>query len=162
APSKSPATADPPILNAGQQGLVPNNALPQTSVQVNGGFVSVPFSSTFNPVNKAFSVEAWVSAEWDLMGETDVFRCVVTSRQDTGPALPKFGYILYAGPSLDPAVQDFNMHWQAWVGDGTQNWVMLVGPVVEVGPTYLLLTHDGGGTLTLDVCPASAPTSTRL
>src|SRR5262245_34575538 len=93
-----PATADPPILNAGQPGLVPN-AAGQTSVQVNGGFVSVPFSSTFNPVNKAFSVEAWVNVEWD-MGQTGVLRCVVTSRQDTGPA--KFGYIVYAGPVLDP------------------------------------------------------------
>jgi hypothetical protein len=96
-------------------------------------------------------VEAWVHPEWSAQ-EEDRFRCVVASREDTGA--DKFGYILYAGPILDPTTfvtTDPAMRWQAWVGNGS-TWLTLVGPRVEVGQTtYLLLTYDGGSqTLTLD------------
>ena len=101
--------------------------------------------------------------EWRA-GETDLFRCVVASREDTGAN--KHGYILYAGPILDPttfATIDPAMHWQAWVGDGT-TWLMLVGPPVEVGQTtYLLLTFDGQDPdkpLTLDAITANTDMST--
>jgi Concanavalin A-like lectin/glucanases superfamily len=123
-------------------------------VNVDGGYVKVDFNAdlALNPApDKSFSVEAWVLPEWSDM-EQDVFRCVVASREDTGAE--KHGYILYAGPILDPikfTTTDATMHWQAWVGDGT-TWLMLVGPTVEVGqPTYLLLTYDGAAqSLTLD------------
>ena len=159
--SQSPATENPPILNAGLQPglLLTDPSAP--SVQVNGGFVSVPFDSTFNPTDKPFSVEAWVNPEWDV-NEKKVFRCVVASRQDTGDGLPKFGYMIYAGPStLDLMKQDDQMYWQAWVGDGT-DWVRLVmDEPLKREPTYLLLTWDGATTITLDVFPVSATASTR-
>src|SRR5262245_16559919 len=156
---QSPETAMMPILNAGQQGLLPSDPS-ATSVQVDGGFVSVPFSSTFNPdPDKPFSVEAWVNAEWDTKNEQNVFRCVVASRQDTGPGLPKFGYMIYAGPKLDPTTfttTDSTMHWQAWVGDGT-TWQMLVmDEQVEIGQTYLILCWNGDKTINLDVFPITA------
>ena len=153
--SQSPGTEDPPILLTGQPGLV-DTALPRTSVRVNGGYVSVDYSAALNPdpnqdpnANQGFSVEAWVHPEWSD-SEGDSFRCVVSSREDTGTT--RHGYILYAGPpSLDPAQQDGKMYWQAWVGDGTANWVTLVGPEAIAQTTYLLLTYDGGTqTLTLD------------
>ena len=159
--TQSSETAHPPILQTGQPGLVVTT-LPRTSVRVNGGYVSVPYSAVLNPpADKQFSVEAWVHPEWSP-GETDLFRCVVASREDTGAN--KYGYILYAGPVLDLATfatTDPTMHWQAWVGDGT-TWQMLVGPPVAVGQaTYLLLTYDGfSQTLTLDAIDANTDMST--
>lgn len=159
---QSPATATPPVLQAGQPGLLAA-APSQTSVRVDGGHVSVPFSAVLNPPADAqFSVEAWVHPEWDA-GEPDLFRCVVASREDTGAQ--KHGYILYAGPVLDPTTfvtTDPSQRWQAWVGDGT-TWRMLVGSPVEVGQTtYLLLTYERATqTLTLDAivnpCPETSP-----
>ena len=158
---QSPETSHPPTLDAGQSGLVVT-APARTSVRVNGGRVQVPFSGALNPqANPGFSVEAWVHPEWSA-GETGVFRCVVASRQDTGTQ--KYGYILYAGPTLDPAtfaVVDATMRWQAWVGDGT-TWQMVVGPAVDVGlTTYLLVTYDGAGqTLGLDAVNANTDLGT--
>jgi hypothetical protein len=131
---------------------------------VDGGHVSVRYNAVLNPpADTSFSVEAWVHPEWSA-DETDLFRCVVASREDTGAN--KHGYILYAGPVLDPttfATTDPAMHWQAWVGDGT-TWLMLVGPPVEVGQTtYLLLTFDGQDPdkpLTLDAITANTDMST--
>ena len=158
ADAQSPATASPPVLQAGQPGIVAG-APSQTSVSVDGGYVSVPYSAVLNPPADAqFSVEAWVHPDWDA-GESDLFRCVVAAREDTGAT--KHGYILYAGPVLDPATfvtTDPTQHWQAWVGDGT-TWLMLVGSPVEVGQTtYLLLTYDGvTQTLTLDAIVNPGP-----
>ena len=131
-------------------------------MRVNGGYVSVPFSAVLNPpADKQFSVEAWVHPEWSA-DEIDLFRCVVASREDTGAS--KHGYILYAGPVLDPttfAITESAPHWQAWVGDGT-TWQMLVGPAVDVGQTtYLLLTYAGGTqALTLDAMNANTDMNT--
>jgi hypothetical protein len=160
---QSPPTPDPPILQTGQPGLLTTSPS-HTSVKVDGGHVSVGYHPALNPpADKAFSVEAWVIPEWRT-GELDLFRCVVASREDTGAN--KHGYILYAGPVLDPttfATTDPAMHWQAWVGDGT-TWLMLVGPPVEVGQTtYLLLTFDGQDPdkpLTLDAITANTDMST--
>jgi hypothetical protein len=165
AAGQSPPTANPPILAAGQSGLLTTYlSSTHTSVRVDGGYVSVRYNAALNPpADTSFSVEAWVHPEWSP-DETDLFRCVVASREDTGAS--KHGYILYAGPILDPttfATTDPAMHWQAWVGDGT-TWRMLVGPAVEVDQnTYLLLTYDGADPskpLTLDAISATTDMST--
>ena len=162
---QSPPTADPPFLAAGVAGLLTVfYSLSHTSVSVDGGHVSVRYNAALNPpADTTFSVEAWVLPEWEV-GETDLFRCVVASREDTGAN--KHGYILYAGPILDPitfVTTDPAMHWQAWVGDGT-TWLMLVGPPVDVGhTTYLLLTYDGADPskpLTLDAISTTTTMST--
>jgi hypothetical protein len=142
APFRSPATAHPPILSAGESSLVP----PQTSVRVDGGYVDVAFSAALNPPQ--FTIEAVVLPEWDP-AETGVFRCVMASREETAAApIRRHGYILYAGPTLDPVtaqVVDPTARWQVWVGTGADNalWQWLVGPAVEAGPTYLAATCDG-------------------
>jgi hypothetical protein len=139
-PLLSPAA--PGILQCGQPGLLESDDV-ATSVLVDGGFVEVPFSADLNPPQ--FTVEAWVRPEWPA-AETGVFRCVVASREDTG-AGGRQGYILYAGPTLDPAtfaVVDPAIRWQAWVGDGT-TWRMLVSPapVALADFNYLAVTYDG-------------------
>jgi hypothetical protein len=118
----------------------------QTSVRVDGGYVEVGFSAALNPPE--FTIEAVVLPEWDP-AESGVFRCVIASREETtGPPIRRHGYILYAGPTLDPVtaqVVDPTMRWQAWVGTGADDelWQWLVGPPVEEGPTYLAATCDG-------------------
>jgi hypothetical protein len=140
----SPETAHPPILAPGEAGLL-DSAPALTSVQVDGGYVGVPWASALNPPKTpGFTVEAWVRPAWPA-AETGVFRCVVASREDLSIG-GRHGYVLYAGPQLDPvtfAIVDPAMRWQAWVGDGAQ-WRMLVGPPVQVDlTTYLLVTYDG-------------------
>ena len=149
------------VLLPGQPGLLAT-APTQTSVNVDGGYVKVDFNLdlALNPApEKSFSVEAWVVPEWSVT-ETDIFRCVVASRDDTGAT--KHGYILYAGPKLNPTTLEITEHpsfWQAWVGNGSDKWVMLQGPKVEAGQTtYLLLTYDGmAQTLTLDAITNPGP-----
>jgi hypothetical protein len=138
----SPATAHPPTLAAGQGSLV----FPQTSVRVDGGYVEVGFAAALNPPQ--FTIEAIVLPEWNP-AETGVFRCVLASREETTVApIRRHGYILYAGPTLDPVtavIVDPTVRWQVWVGTGANNalWQWLVGPAVEAGPTYLAATCDG-------------------
>jgi hypothetical protein len=142
APLLSPETAHPPTLAAGQASLIPG----PTSVRVDGGYVEVAFAAALNPPQ--FTIEAIVLPEWDP-AETGVFRCVLASREETTVApIRRHGFILYAGPTLDPvtaAIVDPTVRWQAWVGTGIDDapWQWLVGPPVAQGPTYLAATCDG-------------------
>ena len=135
---------DRPSSDAGDGPGVPHP--PQTSVRVDGGYVEVGFSAALNPPQ--FTIEAVVLPEWDP-GESGVFRCVIASREETTVApIRLHGYILYAGPTLDPLtgqIVDTTVRWQAWVGSGADDapWQWLVGPPVEAGPTYLAATCDG-------------------
>jgi hypothetical protein len=141
----SPATAHPPILAAGQPSLLPSDTV-ATSVRVDGGYVEVAFAPDLNPAQ--FTIEAVVHPEW-APTETGVFRCVIASRDEvTTPQIRHNGFILYAGPTLDPVtaqIIDSVVRWQAWVGTGVagEQWQWVVGPPVEPGTTYLAATCDG-------------------
>jgi hypothetical protein len=133
---QSPAA--PGALNLGAPGLIEGS--PATSMQVNGGFVSVPFDAALNPPKTpGFTVEAWVVAQWDS-GETGFFRSVIDSQGDGGAPS---GYSLYAGP--DPLnAADPKYYWQAYVGTGTElRFVRSSFPVALDQITYLVLTYDG-------------------
>ena len=141
-PSQSPATASPPVLNLGTASLLDSSPA-ATCVQVDGGYVEVPFSDTLNTPQFTFLV--WVLPEWDpaeMVGARKPYRCVLSSREVAATA-PR-GYTLYAGPNLlDPA--DLTVYWQAWLGDGTAGaqWQMLLGPPVEFDVTHLAISYDG-------------------
>ena len=140
--SQSPPTASPPVLNLGAPGLLAA-APAETCVQVDGGYVEVPFSDTLNTPQFTFLV--WVLPEWDpaeMVGPRKPYRCVLSSREVAATA-PR-GYTLYAGPNLlDPA--DLTVYWQVWLGDGTAGaqWQMLLGPPVEFDVTHLAISYDG-------------------
>jgi hypothetical protein len=141
----SPSTANPPVLDGGEVSL--HSAEPgATSFRFDGGFVRVPWKAALNPPK--FTVEAVVHPFWPA-AQAGVFRCVLASREDTGPGGKKHGYIIYAGPVLDPTtaqVVDAAMHWQAWVGTGVtgQQWQWVVSETpVAMTPTYLAATYDG-------------------
>lgn len=142
APSQSAATASPPVLDLGAIGMIASEAA-HTSLRVDGGYVEVPFNAALNPAQ--FSVEAWVSAEWDaaevLSNGLKPFRAVCSSREVAGGGTR--GFTVYAGPdSTNPA--DTTVYWQVWVGNDSASWQILLGPAVEVDQiAYLGVTYDG-------------------
>jgi hypothetical protein len=142
APGQSAATASPPVLELGALGMIASEAA-HTSLRVDGGYVEVPFDAVLNPT--PFSVEAWVTAEFDpgevLSNGLKPFRAVCSSREVAGGGTR--GFTLYAGPdSTNPA--DATVYWQVWVGDGGAAWQILRGPAIEFDQiTHLAVTYDG-------------------
>jgi hypothetical protein len=142
AAGQSAATASPPLLELGALGMIASEAA-HTSLRVDGGYVEVPFDAALNPAQ--FSVEAWISAEWNaaevLSNGLKPFRTLCSSREVAGGGTR--GFTLYAGPdSTTPA--DTTVYWQVWVGDGGPAWQIMLGPAVELDQiTYLAVTYDG-------------------
>nr|AQX77697.1 NocS [Nodularia sp. HBU26] len=89
-------------------------------------YVEVPYSQSLNP--HVFTVSAWVK----VVGGQGTWRSVITSRD----AIPlSKGYIIYAGD---------NNKWQAWVGNNTQAWEVVVGSDVIINTwTHITSTFDG-------------------
>jgi hypothetical protein len=142
-PRQSPGTANPAVLNLGAVSLL--DAFPtELSVQVDGGYVEIPFSDSIN--TPQFTVFGWVHPEFDLTeteGGKHLFRSVVTSRDTDGGAVR--GYVIYAGPNLNNTA-DPTLYWQAWFGTGVAAAppTMLIGPPVEADQTtFLAITYDG-------------------
>jgi hypothetical protein len=137
---QSPGTTG--TTNFGAAGMVTSEPV-HTSVEVDGGYIEVPFSADLNTAT--FTLEIWVFPTWPdgelLTGGAAPFRSVMASREVVGGNTR--GFTLYAGP--DASVPgDTTMRWQIWVGDGSADWQRLVGPPVEVGQiTYLAATYDG-------------------
>jgi hypothetical protein len=99
-----------------------------TGMQVNGGFVSVPFPDVIDPTT--FTVEAWVRTEWDSNGAT---RAIFDSRGSVNSAV--VGFVLW--------VND-NGNWEA-VFDGSNGGVLkLTTPdAVLLGQVaHIVLTFD--------------------
>ena len=129
----------PGTFTLGQPGLLAGDP-GRTSVFVDGGYIAVPFAAALNPpASPGFSVEAWVRPDWPE-AESGFYRCVITSREDTGTPGVKRGFIIYAAP--DPAPSGTS-RWEAWVGDGA-DWIHCPGERVLLGMTsQLTVTYDG-------------------
>lgn len=124
------------VLDFGVWPLVANQPT-RKSIQVDGGYVEVPFTPQLN--TDAFSFVAWVRTGWTA-ADTGFYRCVLASRESAGSV--RRGYMLYANPSN---------HWEAWVGDGSAWQRVSTGAPISLGTTdFLAVTHDGT-TLTLYV-----------
>jgi hypothetical protein len=122
-----------------------------TSIRVQGGFVSVPWSGALNPPQ--FTLEALVEPEPGLVATQGRYFCVIESSDTPTTQGKRLGYALYAGPQ-DLADPNTPCRWQLWVGNGS-NFVQVTemmpyanngtnpGPIVEAKPTYLAVTFDG-------------------
>jgi len=142
----SATTPTPGSLACGRPGLLIRDSGAKC-IEVDGGYVRVSHAAALNPPK--FTVEAWVRPTGPAT-ETGIFHCILASREDTTTA--KHGYILYAGPILDiptNTIVDPVLHWQAWVGNGTE-WKAAVGPRVafhqeknEFHRVHLAATYDG-------------------
>jgi Concanavalin A-like lectin/glucanases superfamily len=135
----SAATPDPPVLKLGEQGIVPGDTVPPhdnssaqtTCIEVNGGYVSVPFDAELNPTKAdGLTIEAWVKVGWSA-ADTAATRIIIAS-SDTVGALR--GYALLVSP--------LNI-WEGAVGTGS-GITFTTGPDVMFGTTnHLVLTYDG-------------------
>ena len=99
------------------------------SVGFNGSsqYVNVPYLAALNPAQ--VTVEAWAYPT----GGQGSFRSVVTSR-DYATGNPR-GYILYAASDNT---------WQFWLGTGTNEWDIVLGPAIVLNQwTHPLATFDG-------------------
>jgi hypothetical protein len=139
-----PSVAAPGTLNLGQAGIVAGD--PQgTCIEVNGGFVSVPFDEKLNP--KDFSIEAWVHVGWSADSPAGL-RFIVVSFDTTGG---NKGFALFAGED--------NI-WKALLGKGADATIAN-GPSVDFDTTnHLVLTYNGSELgLFLNGAPSTAVVS---
>jgi hypothetical protein len=112
-------------------------------IEVNGGFVEVPFDAVLNP--SPFTFEAWVIPEFGS-DPANNFYCLVESSAPDGGVQKKLGFGLYAGPANPASVQLQPYQWQVWMGNG-QNFqqVAVASDNVKFNQiTYLALTYDPG------------------
>jgi hypothetical protein len=136
----SVSAAAPGMLALGQAGIVSGDTVPPhddaspdtTCIEVNGGYVSVPFDSALNPTKAdGFTIEAWVRVGW-TRADTAAQRVIMASIEAAG-GINK-GYALLASAA--------NM-WQGVVltGGGV---AFANGPEVILDKTsHLVLTYDG-------------------
>ena len=109
-------------------------------INVDGGFVEVPFNLQLNPPE--FTLEAWVSPDPTMA--KGFFHCLVQSAGPEGLGQKKTGWGLYLGPN-DPPNDDYC--WQVWMGNGTDFKRVLIANrhsnPTKLQLTYLVLTFDG-------------------
>jgi hypothetical protein len=112
-------------------------------IEVNGGFVEVPFDSLINPV--PFTIEAWIVPEFDATPDKNYY-CLFESSFPEGGVQKKVGFGLYAGPENPASAQVQPIRWQVWMGNGQS--FQMVGMSTDVVHfrqlTYLALTFDPG------------------
>ena len=134
-----PSAAAPGTLTLGQEGIVPGDRVPPfddtsprtTCIEVNGGYVSVPFDPALNPTTAdGFTLEAWVRVGWSA-GDTAATRIIMNSFDTTGG---DHGYALFTGPANN---------WEGAVGT-PGGPVFLSGPEILFDTTnHIVLTYDG-------------------
>jgi hypothetical protein len=101
----------------------------RTGMQVDGAFVTVPYSPDINPA--AFTVEAWVRPEWDPA--VPAYRAIVDSRDNVGGTV--HGFVLWVNEAGN---------WEGAVADVNGNFIFVTaGAAVMKKTTYLAFTFDG-------------------
>jgi hypothetical protein len=163
----SPTT--PGNITIGASGLLEFAPLQtSTCIDVDGGFVQVPFNDQLNPAQ--FSFEVIVEPNSNL--DPAFSYCLVESTGPPGPAgvdPKKTGWGLYLGPSdINNPNPAGPLLWQVWMGDGAQLQRVAIakadfpkrsdGTVIPLSSkTYLCLTFDGQQKLQLfQYCPDQA------
>lgn len=135
----SPSAAAPGTLLLGQPGLLEGDRVPPfasndprtTCIQVNGGYVSVPYDPVLNPgKTDGFTVEAWVHVGWSA-SDPQAHRTIMTALDQIGGLR---GYWLFANKD--------NM-WEVFLGNGPGPTIATGTPVQLDATTHVVLTYDG-------------------
>src|SRR4030095_13010310 len=108
-------------------GLLDLTGQQSTSLQIDGGYVEVPFSNSL--LLKSFTVEALVRPEWSVQ-EVGVFRTVIALNTGAVPPAPAhaFGVVIFAGPDPEAKPPGSGIDvWQVWLADGTA-WIPIKDP----------------------------------
>ena len=146
----SPTTAQPGKLTLGAPGLLgitpPMGS--NKSIEVDGGFVTVPPSNSLNLPN--FTLEALVFPTWDVTQQGRYYCVIEHSSPD---ANKKLGIAIYAGPE-SPTKLNTDYRWQVWIGvksGGTTKFTEIKPtgsprplPLIEPNKVnYVTVTYDG-------------------
>jgi len=121
APNLSDSPAAPGLLSLEAPGLLELTGQQSTALNVDGGYVEVPFSNSL--LLNSFTIEALVRPDWDPNdpAESGRYRTVFafnTIAVPPPPATPTaFGFGLFSGPV--PGTASGSPVWQVWLGDGT-------------------------------------------
>lgn len=150
-PSGWPATSPEAggTIHLGQPGLLSGDP-DATSMQVDGGWVSVVHDDAMNPpADPGFTIEAYVVPEWDEP-EPDVERAVITSL-DTSTGITGFALL-----------KNSEDRWAARIGTGDESGPYVAASSTTIqfhSPVHLCATYDGN-VLTLYVDGTQAGTVT--
>lgn len=146
ADAKRHANGAPGNITLGiQPGLLelktPTDETKNPCIEVNGGFVEVPFDPVLNQL--AFTFEAWLIPEFGTDPPNN-FYCLVESSAPAGGMQKKFGFGLYIGPANPAGVMPQPYQWQVWMGNGNAfQQVAVANDTVKFNQlTYLALTFD--------------------
>jgi concanavalin A-like lectin/glucanase superfamily protein len=123
----------------------PTDETHNACIDINGGFVEVPFAAELNA--NAFTFEAWIKPDFaGANAPPGSYYCLVESSAPSGGLQKKLGFGLYVGP-LTPGAANQPNQWQVWMGNGTK-FIMVA---TETGDqlhdnqlTFLALTYDPG------------------
>jgi hypothetical protein len=139
-PSIPSSAAAPGTLALGQAGIVSGDTVPPhdlaaaqtTCIEVNGGYVSVPFDPELNPAGAdgGFTIEAWVRVGWTAADPAATRVIMISFDTAAGPK----GFALLAS-SINT--------WQGLVGTGTVVNAALGPDILFDTTNHILLTYDG-------------------
>jgi Concanavalin A-like lectin/glucanases superfamily len=138
------SNATPGILKLGNVPGILELEPSDPCIQVDGGFVQVPFSPALNP--SAFSLEAWVVPfDEGFDPGPPYYQCLVESTGPAGLGPRTSGWGLYIGPR-DPNDPPFSLYfWQVWMYDSSNTFRQIAvstTPVVADRSFYVVLTFD--------------------
>jgi RHS repeat-associated protein len=120
----------------GQTGALPGDS--DTAATLNGtntGYLSVPYSATFNP-SGVFTLEFWVR----ITGGQGTWRALVASSCATSVCATYQGFEIYANPANN---------WEVVAGNGSTGWTYVIGGTVLLNQWYHLVATYSGSTLSL-------------
>lgn len=124
-----------------------------TCMQVNGGFVQIPFSSALNP--KEFTLEAWVVPfDEGFDPGPPYYQCIVESTGPQGLGTRTSGWGLYIGPQVPSDPPGSPYFWQVWMVDTTGSLRQVATsaePVVSNRSFYVVVTFNKTATPNLQL-----------
>jgi hypothetical protein len=142
-------------LVLGVESIVPGDAMQpdndpdilSTGMQIDGGFVTVPFSGDINAVSK-FTLECWVRPEWDA--SPPAYRMIIDSRDTVGGMAHGFAIGVNNSGNWEASI---------YANDGT-GVLVAAGAAPLSSVTHVVLTFDGtNAAIFINGMQMSAPTA---
>lgn len=122
-----------------------------TCLEVDGGYVQVPFHAQLNPA--AFTLEVWIQFPFPGIHGTHVYyQCIAESTGPTGLGQRQSGWGIYLGPQFPHSPPGSDLFWTIWMFDDTNEFHQVATsthPASTDLVTYLVLTYDGLSNLQL-------------
>lgn len=138
-PQSTPLVPNPPVLNLQQGSIVPGDGFVSGSknlpfsVDFEGGYVSIPWSTQNSPKLTNFTLEAWVNPHW-TEAQSGPFWVVF------GAITGNAGFALSVGPTN---------HWEITIGNGMTTTTVDTMVQVDLGTTtYVAVTFQSTGPTT--------------